>query len=97
MQTFLDQIIATDEELLIQSSEFVTMAMNAAIVYPVHNLKIGKVLTPGNKVRDPAIEILDVCKADPNVFHSKGCELAGAIAKVIQPVNFSKPAGMEKL
>ena len=78
--------------MLIQSSEFVTMALNAAIVYPVHNLKIGKVLRPGNKIRDLAIEMLDVCKADRNVFHSKSCELVGAIAKVIQPVNFSKPA-----
>ena len=69
--------------MLIQSIEFVMMALNAVIVYPVHILKIGKVLTPGNKIRDLAIEMLEFCKAGPNVFHSISCKLVGTIAKLI--------------
>ena len=56
-----------------------------------------KICIEFSKFKIVLIAKMEVCKADPDAFHSKSCELVGAIAKVIQPVNFSKPASMEKM
>ena len=72
-------------------------ALNAAVLDRVYNLVVGDVITPGNMVRNLAVEVLDIFNAENNLLISKSSDLVSIIATILQSVNFSKPASTENM